>query len=588
LWWYRAVVRAIELAYRSPRESDTLIPMARDLDTDLETLRSVLRYAEQRDFERAADLAAATLASGFEHPVLLNVMATRLELQGKFEESVVLLERAVAIAPRDIGARNALSLCLQRLERPAEALRHSDELLKHHPDLAFAHATRGNALIALGELAQARQSLERALTLEPGNLAAVVALASIATHRGDHAAARVWAEQALAQAPGLPDAVLSLAAAELAEGETARAESRLHGLLLDSRAGRLDKARASGLLGDVLDANGRYAEAFAAYAACNGSLREFHRRYASDRSMLDYTRALIESLSRVDLRQWASPSSPAPGAPEGEGSSEARAQVFLTGFPRSGTTLLELVLDGHPQVATSEEHEFLHEAVLRFLREPFDWQALALADESQLAPLRAAYWEAVRRVGIDVRDKVFIDKHPLHTLKLPLIARLFPRAKILFARRDPRDVVLGCFRRRFLMNPAVYRFLDLKEAAEFYALTMDFAARVQPLLGLEWLDVRYESLVADLPSRAREICRFLDLEWLPDLERFAERAQASRHATPSTAQLARGLDRGRAGQWLNYRAALEPVLPVLMPWVQRLGYDADPASAATSPGLPGS
>jgi len=553
--------------------------MARDLDTDLETLRSVLRFAEQRDFERAADLAAATLASGFEHPVLLNVMATRLELQGKFEESLVLLERAVAIAPRDVGARNALSLCLQRLERPAEALRHSDELLMHHPELAFAHATRGNALIALGELEQARQSLERALALEPGNLAAVVALASIATHRGDHAAARVWAEQALAQAPGLPDAVLSLAAAELADGETARAESRLHGLLLDSRAGRLDKARASGLLGDVLDAKGHYAEAFAAYAACNGSLREFHRRFASDRSMLDYTRALTESLSRLDPRQWS---------PAGDGSGEARAQVFLTGFPRSGTTLLELVLDGHPQVATSEEHELLHDAVLRFLREPFDWQALALADEAQLAPLRAAYWETVRRVGIDVRDKVFIDKHPLHTLKLPLIARLFPRAKILFARRDPRDVVLGCFRRRFLMNPAVYRFLDLKEAAEFYALTMEFAARVQPLLGLEWLEVRYESLVADLPSRAREICRFLELEWSPDLERFAERAQVSAHATPSTAQLARGLDRGRAGQWLNYRAALEPVLPVLMPWVRRLGYDADRASAATSPGIPGS
>jgi len=555
--------------------------MGRDLNADLQTLRKVLRFAEQRDFDRAADLAAATLSDGFEHPVLLNIMATRLELQGKFEESLALLERAVAIAPRDIGARNALSLCLQRLERPAEALRHSDELLKQHPELGFAHATRGNALIALGELARARQSLERALELEPGNLAALVALASIATHRGDHAAARRWAEQALAQAPGLPDAVLSLAAAELAAGDAGQAERMLQGLILDSRAGRLDRARASGLLGDVLDATGRYAEAFAAYTVCNDSLREFHRRYASETNMLDYSRALIASLGRVDPRCWK----PRPGAPDG--STEARAHVFLTGFPRSGTTLLELVLDGHPEVATSEEHELLHDAVLRFLREPFDWQALALADESQLAPLRSAYWEAVRRAGIDVRDKVFIDKHPLHTLKLPLIAKLFPQAKILFARRDPRDVVLGCFRRRFLMNPAVYRFLDLAEAAEFYALTMEFAALVRPLLALDWHEVRYEDLVADLSGRSREICRFLELAWLPELERFAERARSSNHATPSTAQLARGLDRGRTRQWLNYAAALEPVMPVLMPWVHRLGYAADPAFGATSPGIPG-
>jgi tetratricopeptide (TPR) repeat protein len=567
--------------------------MARDLNADLATLREVLRLAEQRDFERAADLAAATLRSGFEHPVLLNVMATRLEAQGKFEESLALLERAVAIAPRDIGARNALSLCLQRLERPVEALRHSDELLKNHPELAFAHATRGNALIALGELAQARQSLERALALEPGNLAATVALASIATHRGDHAAARRWAEQALAKAPGLPDAVLSLAAAELAEGKPDHAERLLQGLILDSRAGRLDKARASGLLGDVLDATRRYAEAFAAYAACNGSLREFHRRYAGEANILDYTRSLIASLGRVDPRHWQPPSSAsngasANGASATDRSSEARAHVFLTGFPRSGTTLLELVLDGHPEVATSEERELLHDAVLRFLREPVDWQALALAEESELAPLRGAYWAAVRRAGIDVQGKVFIDKHPLHTLKLPLIARLFPRAKILFARRDPRDVVLGCFRRRFLMNPAVYRFLDLREAAEFYALTMEFAAQVRPLLALDWYEVRYESLVADLPGESRAICRFLGLEWLPEIERFAERAQSSKHATPSTAQLVRGLDRGRAGQWLHYAAALAPVLPVLMPWVQRLGYDAEPVIAATSPGIPGS
>jgi tetratricopeptide (TPR) repeat protein len=508
---------------------------------------------------------------------------------------------------------------LQRLERPVEALRQSDELIKQHPELAFAHATRGNALIALGELAQARQSLERALALEPGNLAAIVALASIATHRGDHAAARRWAEQALAKAPGLPDAVLSLAAAELAAGESARAERLLQGLILDSRAGRLDKARASGLLGDVLDATGRFAEAFAAYAACNGALREFHRRYASEANMLDYTRSLIASLGRVDPRHWQPPlagSNAASAASNGasaasngasatngssatkgasanaaaatDRSSEARAHVFLTGFPRSGTTLLELVLDGHPEVATSEEHELLHDAVLRFLREPVDWQALALAEESELAPLRGAYWAAVRQAGIDVRGKVFIDKHPLHTLKLPLIARLFPRAKILFARRDPRDVVLGCFRRRFLMNPAVYRFLDLREAAEFYALTMEFAARVRPLLALDWYEVRYESLVADLPGESRAICRFLGLEWLPEIERFAGRAQSSNHATPSTAQLARGLDRGRAGQWLNYAAALAPVLPVLMPWVQRLGYDAEPVIAATSPGIPGS
>ena len=90
-------------------------------------------------------------------------------------------------------------------------------------------------------------------------------------------------------------------------------------------------------------------------------------------------------------------------------------------------------------------------------------EPLLRASEEELESLRAAYWRRVRAGGAEVAGKLFLDKHPLNTLKLPLIARLFPSAKILFARRDPRDVVLSCFRRRFRMNPAMYQMLTPEE-----------------------------------------------------------------------------------------------------------------------------
>src|SRR5450432_3056059 len=171
--------------------------MARDSIADEATLRAVLAYAQNRDWQRAGTAARRALAGGLEHPLLLNVAATTLEQEGKFADALELLERAVAIAPQDIGARNALALCLQRLERPADALVHVDELLKDHPELGFAHASKGNALIALGWLGRARTSHLRALELEPANIAAMAALASIASHRGDHDEARGWAEKVL-------------------------------------------------------------------------------------------------------------------------------------------------------------------------------------------------------------------------------------------------------------------------------------------------------------------------------------------------------------------------------------------------------
>lgn len=535
--------------------------MPRDLDADLKMLNTVLELAQRRDFRAAAAIAERALADGFEHPLLLNVVATREEHAGRFEAAVRLLERAVTIAPDDAPARNALALVLQRVDRPGDALTHVDELLRRHPNLSFAHANKGNALIAVGALAQARSSHLRALELDPDNFGSMAALASIATHRGEHAEARDWAERTLARVPGYPDAVLSLAAANLSVRDFAGAEALLRALIADPRAGATDRARAQGLLGDVLDGLARYDEAFEAYRACNQALASIHGRLAYGGGILEYTRALDAAFRRIEA-QWRERR-----APPAVATPHAGRHVFLMGFPRSGTTLLEVVLDGHPQVVSLEEHELLTGGVLRFMREPLDFEALLAADEAALEPLRAEYWAGVAAAGVDPAGKVFIDKHPLNTLKLPLIARLFPDAQILFARRDPRDVVLSCFRRRFKMNAAMYQMLSLKGAARFYDAVMSFAATVRPVLGLPWREVRYEELMADFSAEMRAICAALGVSWNDSMGSFATRVRSREHSTPSTAQLARGLDASGIGHWRNYANELAAVADELSRWV---------------------
>ena len=538
--------------------------MTRDLETDMNILRTVQRLALSRDFVAAATLAERTLAEGFEHPMLLNAAATRLEQEGRYEEAQRLLARAVAIAPKDIGARNALALCLQRLDRPSEALYHIDELLRQEPDLPFAHANKGNALMAMGSLGRARLSHLRAFELDPRNFSATAALASIATHRGQHQEAREWAERTLRIVPGFPDAILCLAAAELADGNRGAAESRLRQVINDSRAGAADRARATGLLADVFDASGRYEEAFEAYSICNGAIRQLQQRFASS-NVLGYVRELTVAMEKLDPSRWISR---AESAPPGD----AAGHVFLLGFPRTGTTLVEVVLDGNARVVSLEEHELLADGVLAFMREPLNFDALARADEPTLNALREAYWQRVRSAGIEVAGKVFVDKHPLNSLKLPLIAQLFPRAKILFAVRDPRDVVLSCIRRRFQMNPSMYELLTLTGAANLYAATMQFAYAAKRALSLQWHEIRYERLIADFEQEMRAICDVLGLEWMDSMGQFAQRVQAREHATPSTAQLSQGLITSATAQWHHYELQLAPALPAIKPWIERLGY----------------
>jgi tetratricopeptide (TPR) repeat protein len=542
--------------------------MARDPEADHATLRAVHEAALAGNHAQAGLLAQTALANGLEHPLLLNVAALSLEQQGYVSEAGRLLRRAVLIAPNDESSRNALGLCLLRLERPAEALEQFEALLDLNPSLPYVHASRGNSLLALGAISSAEASYRRALEIDANQGIALAGLAHIAISRGGYPEARAWAEKALALLPGFPDAVMSLAGAELGEGQTQLAEARIRTMLTDTRLAPLERAYSNGLLGDILDAEDRPVEAFAAYSACNHQLRRLYAdHFSGGANALQYVRSMARYFEHARPENWRL------RPPGGADSRGARGHVFLLGFPRSGTTLLEVILEGHPDVVSLEEKELLIDSVHEFMQRPEDLGRLSEATPAKLETLRAAYWRLAADAGADVAGKLFLDKYPLNTLKLPLIARLFPDAKILFACRDPRDVALSCFRHRFKMNAPIYEFLSIESTAEYYDAVMRLVILMNGVLTLQTCLVRHEDLVTEFAREMKRICTFLGLEWVAAMGDFALRTKYRTVLTPSTAQLMRGLNTEGLGQWRRYQNQLAPVLAVLEPWVKRFYYD---------------
>jgi tetratricopeptide (TPR) repeat protein len=540
---------------------------SRDPDRDRATLRAIRALAQQGELARATREAAAALDSGLEHVFLHNLVALGREQAGDLHGAVVHLEHARHLEPDNIGTLNALGLLFQRLTRHDEALECFDAVLRLDGQCAPAHLNRGVSLEAMQALGAAEASFGQALALDAGSVRALGALAHLASRRGNYEVAEAHAQAALAREPGYPPAVMALAAAELAGGAPGQAAARLERLIADPRANTLERAHATGLLGDCLDAQRQYPAAFAAYERANAALKEFHApEYGVGEDALTYARRLEQYFAAASAEAWAQP------APEADAGPAVRAHVFLLGFTRSGTTLLEQVLASHPDVVALEERETLIDAVRAHMRQPADLDALLTASAGEHRKLRDAYWRRVAAEGCDPQGKVFVDKYPQNTLKLPLIARLFPTAKILFAIRDPRDVVLSCFRRHFEMNPVNYQLLTLRTAADFYAVTMQLAGRFQGLLGLQTHVVVHEQLIADLEREAQAVCRFLGLSYTPAMLEFSARTRDRDIATPSGAQLARGLNPEGAGQWRNYRAQLAPILPVLAPFASGFGY----------------
>jgi tetratricopeptide (TPR) repeat protein len=207
----------------------------RDAEADRATLQALEQKLAAGDIEAAVAGAEAALAGGLEHPLLFNLAAERFESEGRFGEALALLDRAHQRFPDDLGLRQALGLCLFRLQRFEAALPHFDALIAAQPGFAQAHAARGVILEALERVDDAEAAFRKAYELEPENVLAVAGMASTASRRDDHAAARGFAEQVLAAEPGYPDAVLVLARADLAEREFAAGEARLRAMIADPR-----------------------------------------------------------------------------------------------------------------------------------------------------------------------------------------------------------------------------------------------------------------------------------------------------------------------------------------------------------------
>ena len=545
----------------------------RDLAQDAQIIAQIRDLASGTDIPRAVALAQAALADGLVHPLLLNLRASALSQQGRLDEALADLERAMQLDPTDLFVRNAYGMMLINLERWDQAFPVLKETVALAPDFAGAHYGLGWANERTGQLDEARACYEKAVELAPSFVMPLPHLADFAQRRSDWATAKAYANRALGLEPNNYAARTILASVLIAEGNLDQAELLLLPLIGRRTDAPLDAAQARRVLGDLRHAQGRYPQAFQAYTLSNRMKYDVHApRYETPGSTgTDYCRWLSDYFEVADPALWSAqrdlsnePDDPRDGA---------IGHVFLVGFPRSGTTLLENVLASHPQVATLEERDTFGQLTHRYLVNEPGRDRLAHASPEEIAEARAAYWARVREFGADVAGKVFVDKYPMSSLKLPMVAKLFPKARVLFALRDPRDVVLSCYRRSFAMNSSMFEFLSIDRAGRFYDAAMTACEVYRQRLGLAWRQVRNETLVADFEGEARAICEFMGLEWNAQMRDFAEHAKSRTIRTPSSVQVVKGINSEGVGVWRNYEKEMAPAMPYLGRWIREFGYE---------------
>ena len=529
---------------------------------------AVADAVRREDRPLALNLAARALKRGSSHPLVLVLAAEGLEERGQAAAALNLLRAATQAAPKHRVAWMRLAALLAKEQKFGEALAAFDAVLAIDPHSYPALMGAAEMRLLLRDPGSAEAHYRRAAEAAPGAPAPIAVLAVMAAQQRNVAEARALAEKAGALAPGILGSEMALARADLLEGAPDLAIERLTRLV-----GRLDlddenRAGALDVRAEAFDALGKADDAFADYEARNALLLRVNApRFGGEaaESMASATRRLVSLLDGAGRLPASST-----GA-DTIGRKAAQGHVFLLGFPRSGTTLLEKALAGHPDAVVLEEFNHVTAAAPN-LRGAEGWERLLALTEAEADVCRESYWRLVSAtIGGELSDRILIDKLPLHTLDLPLIARLFPDARILFAVRDPRDVVLSCFRRRFQVNAAMFEFLTLKGAGEFYDATMSLGMATRAKAPLKLREVRHEAVVGDFDQEVGEILEFIGADWNPQVRNFADRVQGPMR-TPSYSQLARGLNADGVGQWQRYAPHMAPVLGTLEPWVARFGY----------------
>lgn len=386
-------------------------------------------------------------------------------------------------------------------------------------------------------------------------------------HRLDEALACV--HDCLSRAPDYLEAQLIKARLFRRKKDEVGSETILRDLTAHQGAHPQVKAQAWAEIAAMLDRNGDYDRAMEAMLNCK-------RLFLSDEGpvrresevIVGILRGLAESVTRENFLRWAESARPL----------ERKKVSLLTSFPRSGTTLMEQVLDSHPGLVSSDERELFARDIF-----PAMWmdpttrrptiEALDALPLDRMSALRDRYLRSMSAaLNQPIGGRIHLDKNPPFTLLIPAIRRLFPEMNLLIALRDPRDVVLSCFMQFLPLNTNSVCYLSLDRAVERYSVDMGVWRRLREVLPDGWLEVRYEDAVRDLETEARRALAFLGLPWDPAVLNYRDRAKEKAVSSPTYEAVSKPLYTSSIGRWRHYENHFGPLLQKLQPFVDAFGY----------------
>lgn len=563
-----AELRTLELVQKAPGhvEGLTLLYKLKRQSNKTDEALNILRRLGKRD------------------PNLLWVqldLAQLLFFKGDRGECEIYGRNAIRLAPRNPTAHQIMGMILTETNRTLAGEWHYRRALELSGPQSRLCANLANNLKNQGKMDESEYYYREAVRLEPKNYGAIMGWARMEEARRNFDRSWELIEEAgkLVKEPP-PDMRLARAVlyGRSKDYDKALTELTLEKKEVDAAAGKDDRARnAAGLnsmhlleRGRLLDKMGRFDEAWADYVEGKRLVREVQGRRYGEKAASELSRRLKTFFTRQRLsllpRATVNKAMPQP--------------LFIVGFPRSGTTMVEQTLTAHPNMCAGDELPFINDitrVLPRMLNSPLQYPE-ALADlwmgDNQLAldNLRDFYLKRTEQLGI-LRDGVhyFTDKMPLNETHLGLISLLFPESPIIHLIRHPLDTFTSVWS-NYLTHGFNCAF-DLTTIAKHQMLIADLVEHYRANLDMKYMAVRYEDIVADQEPHVRKLLDFVGEPFDPRCLQFHENVRYAR--TASYAQVTEKLYDSSKYRYRNYVKHMVPVIEILDPLIKKLGYEVE-------------
>jgi tetratricopeptide (TPR) repeat protein len=500
--------------------------------------------------------------------------AQALWREQKFEEAIWYYERALARNPLNPVLLVDVARAYALRYRFADAEKLVDKARTLYPDDARLQAMLGESYTLIQQFDRAIICYRRSLELEPDSPKRpqiLLELAKMYERLHNLESARECAQEVVELAPHFYYARYVLANVDRRAGNLPAAESSWKDLINDKQIPPPICADCHYQLAALRDKAGQFDEAFAELTQAKKILNGGATPHSDDAWEIGrQSGKTIATITPELCERWH--------AAGGELAPFQGGLALLTSHPRSGTTLLEQVLDSHPGAISADELQTMSDMVYLPLgqkaqsQDPIP-QVLDRTPLEDLNEVRQTYWRSMEgALRESIEGRVLIDKNPELTMLLPLVARVFPEMKVLFALRDPRDVVISCFTQQLPLNPVSVHYLTLEGTVKKYVKMMQAWIKLRGIIRNPWIEIRYEDMVTDLERQSRRALEFLGLPWDDRVLKYHSRAQTKHVHSPTYEAVTKPVYASSVGRWRNYEKHFEPYQDLLQPFVEAFGY----------------